>query len=93
MKTSQSQPPKAGKFKSPEFGAKSSVASAYYHDLNAPSYSAEVEEELNALEQKIKRGKDINRKWLQEKMKIAHDFAEQANDKMNLVRNRRDMQN
>ena len=50
MKTSQSQPPKANKLKAPDFGAKSSVASAYYHELNAPSYSAEVEEELNVLE-------------------------------------------
>lgn len=76
MKTSQSQPPKGGvKLRSNDYPVKSSIAS-YYQDLNTKSCSAEVEEELNALEEKGKRGKDINRKWLQEKMKIAHDFSE-----------------
>ena len=93
MKTSQSQPPKGGlRLKQHDYPIKSSIAS-YYQDLNTKSYSAEVDEELNALEEKVKRGKDINRKWLQEKMKIAHDFSEQTNDKMEKARSLREQHN
>ena len=38
------------------------------------------------LEQKLKRGKDINRKMLMERSKVAHDFSEQVNDRVSKVR-------
>ena len=93
MKSSQSQPPRSSKFKSPDgFGGRSSMApGSNTHNFNPNNYSQNnstqgVEDELNILEQKVKRGKDINRKWLAEKTKIAQYFAEQANDKMCKVR-------
>lgn len=99
MKSSQSQPPRASKIKSPDgFVGRSSVAPGLNpHAFNLNHYSQNnstqgVEDELNILEQKVKRGKDIKSKWLAEKTKTAQYFAEQANDKMFKVRQERDLQ-
>lgn len=82
MKTSQSQPPR--KYKSPDGVNRSSIGSMAFYSNHQKNYSVnpmEVEHELNALEMKGKRGKDINRKEMAELSRKAQEKREKEFDR------------
>jgi len=69
-------------YKSPDPLNKSSIASGYHGEMILNPYnSQEIDDKLKEIEQRNKHGKDLNKREIERRIKIAREYAEQAKDK------------